>query len=184
MIIGLTGKKGVGKDTVGEYLASEHDFVRGGFADKLKEAAGALFNVSLDDVDVWKNRVDVEVKVHEADLLVSEMTWRKMLQRFGTEMGRNVFGANFWVNQFWLDHDLRNKLVITDVRFTNEAESIIERFGHIIEVRRGKDDGDTHPSEAGLPASYITATIDNNGSFGELFEAIDELISDLHVRSR
>lgn len=186
MIIGLTGKKGCGKSTVGEYLAVNYGFEQGGFADILKEAAGALFHVHPDQVDQWKNeRVEITVSginvtpEHPDDVL-RVLTWREMLQRFGTEMGRNVFGENFWVDQFWLDHDLKEKLVITDVRFNNEAESIKKRGGKIIQIHRSScATEDSHASELGIDSDLIDASIHNESDFFTLHLTIDELLPNL-----
>lgn len=187
MIIGLTGKKGCGKNTVGEYLAVNYGFEQGGFADILKEAAGALFHVHPDQVDQWKNE-SVKINIvgrNSSELgpsMISyrQMTWREMLQRFGTEMGRNVFGENFWVDQFWLDHDLKEKLVITDVRFNNEAESIKKRGGKIIQIHRSScDTEDSHASELGIDSDLIDASIHNESDFLTLHLTIDELLPNL-----
>jgi hypothetical protein len=181
MIIGLTGKKGSGKDTVGSHLVNEYGFERAGFADLLKQAVAALFDVTVEQADQWKNEyVDVAVEDRYFGTGVathSQQSWREMLQRFGTEMGRETFGPNFWVDQFWLKHGHEESLVITDVRFDNEAESIIKRDGFIFEIiRSNMDDVDTHASEAGINSKYITTTIRNQSSFDKLWDTVDELM--------
>ena len=51
MLIGITGKAGVGKDTVAEHLWHKHSFVRIGLADPLKRAAQEIFG--LTDEQTW-----------------------------------------------------------------------------------------------------------------------------------
>src|SRR5262249_7886745 len=103
MIIGLTGNKGVGKDTAGAFLVQHCGFERAAFADKLKEAVAALFDFPLEWVDEFKDNhgksLDaVEVIVDNKGLMQYSFGWREFLQRFGTEMGRNIFGEWFWVD--------------------------------------------------------------------------------------
>ena len=46
MIIGLSGKKRVGKDTVADYLVSKYGFIKYSFADPIKAVAKILFGFS------------------------------------------------------------------------------------------------------------------------------------------
>ena len=50
MLIGLLGKKRVGKDTVAEYLIEKYNFIRYAFADPIKEIAGIMFNFSYEQL--------------------------------------------------------------------------------------------------------------------------------------
>lgn len=43
MILGIAGRKGSGKDTVGDYLVARHGFVRVAFADPVKRVARDLW---------------------------------------------------------------------------------------------------------------------------------------------
>jgi len=55
--------------------------------------------------------------------------------------------------------------VIPDVRFNNEAQMILQKFGIVINITRDSKENDTHVSENGLSQKYITYSIENNGSF-------------------
>src|SRR4051812_5088987 len=54
MIIGLTGSKGSGKDTIAAYLIKEYRFERRAFADPMKKSVAALFDIPPWEVDNFK----------------------------------------------------------------------------------------------------------------------------------
>lgn len=188
MIIGLTGYKQVGKDTVADYLVERHGFIRIAFADKLKEAIANLLNISIEQVDRWKNE-DKKIVVFERDypsVTVTEpMYWREFLQRFGTEMGRRTFGDDFWIDQlftsgqfFIQDH---RDIVISDCRFENEALAIQEVSGKVIEITRPGYESDGHASEVPIDPSLIGARIENNGTLNYLRGQVDDVLEALRA---
>jgi len=65
-----------------------------------------------------------------------KMTPRLMLQLLGTEAGRQVIHQNIWVNALFSDYNKTYNWVITDVRFTNEADVILEKGGIVIRINR------------------------------------------------
>lgn len=175
MLVGLTGNKGAGKDTVAQFLIEDQGFVRMAFADKLKEAVCNLLDISIEQVEAWKDDPSDPVFIsvwsqYSGGHHYASMSWGKFLQRFGTEMGRNTFGGNFWVDlieQEWISTGNQH-VVITDVRFDNEAAWIINRGGYIIEVKRPGYEPDGHASEEPLPVDMIDSTIYNNGTLRDL----------------
>jgi hypothetical protein len=193
MIIGLTGCKGGGKDTVGQHLVDNYEFTRLAFADKLKEAVANLFNIKVEKVDAFKS-VKVQCTVYEDAESDDELksggfyewssySWREFLQRFGTEMGRNTFGRDFWVQQ-WEEELYRNShqtgnVVATDVRFPNEAYRIIHLGGTIVEIVRPGYEPDGHVSEEPLQRDLIDAQIVNDGDIASLYVDVDELMKGL-----
>jgi hypothetical protein len=187
MIIGICGYKGSGKSTVGSFLVQDYGFYQVAFADKLKDAAAALFGISREDVDNFKEvtydttgrtkgmvilQQEVEFVSRKA-FIEKEITWREILQRLGTEVGRNIFGEDFWVNQV----DISNPFtVITDVRFNNEAKFIIDNGGEMVYVHRPGYTSDGHPSEV-LP-TYNTPyrLIVNDGTVEELYRKVGNMM--------
>jgi hypothetical protein len=93
---------------------------------------------------------------------------RVLLQRFGTDVGRELFGEDFWVEQAFRglgDEDV----VFTDVRFLNEAEAIRERGGVVWQVvRPGVGAVNGHVSESDLAGFDFNAVILNDGSLEDL----------------
>lgn len=187
MLIGFCGHKGVGKDTAAQFLIDRFDFTRIAFADKLKEAVANLFDIDVRRVDAWKDWSGLTVGVQHDKTLMARHSWREFLQRFGTEMGRNTFGQNFWVEQWkdaWvalsvLDPDAAVNIVAPDVRFQNEAVYIKNAEGYIVEIVREGYEPDGHASEEPLPRNFIDAQIINNGTLNELEVDVYELYKGL-----
>lgn len=187
MIIGLHGRKQSGKDTIARYLISEYGFTKLAFADKLKEAVANLFGMSLEEVDQFKEVGIDDIPLVEINLQIRNTTewcfsWREFLQRFGTEMGRNTFGEDFWV-EIWhkalMEIGSSTPVVVTDVRFENEAACVLVEGGWMVEVTRPGYISDGHASEEPLRRDLIDAWIDNNGTIEDLFEDVDQLVEDI-----
>ena len=69
-------------------------------------------------------------------------------------------------------------VVVTDVRFSNEAFWIHNRGGIVINIVRDKDDieENKHSSEGGLKSSYIDLTIYNNGTIEDMCNEVTYMI--------
>ena len=184
MLIGLVGCKGVGKDAVGQYLIDNYEFTKLAFADKLKEAVANLFGITVKEVDEGKS---MPWMISIEDGIVANLTWREFLQRFGTEMGRNTFGQNFWIQQWEnsytalsvLEPDAFQFVVVTDVRFDNEAHAILTAGGWLVEITRKGHEPDGHASEEGIDEKLIDALIINNGTLQDLYQDVDKLMEGL-----
>ena len=189
MIIGLNGKIGAGKDTVADFLVKEYGFTKVGFSDVMYDAVCGLWGISLEEALLWKH--DPDVKIHRVVRgFIHPLTWREFLQRFGTEMGRGVFGEDFWVDQFnrkyldlWDEELEAVRLVVRDVRFDNEAQNIVDFGGDIWQVHRPGHESDGHPSEAGIDENFIRGDIMNDGTIDELYVTLDEWMSRVYDRN-
>lgn len=196
MLLGLTGLKGSGKDTVAAYLIKEYGFERKAFADKLKQSAAALFGINPAEFETLKNDESIRLETTESGILWSELAdyagpkisigFREFLQRYGTESHRDVFGYNFWVDQvlpvagYYADRDI----VITDVRYFGESERIKNLKGYVVRVVRGNpmQDSDTHSSEADQVKIEADYELDNNGTMKYLPNKVDEMLVELKLR--
>jgi len=176
MLIGLTGKKRSGKDTVYQIINSissnDPNMIvrRIAFADKVKEATSIILNISPAYLELHKDNSNLVIKLERGDLWL-DLSLRNIIQRIGTEVGRDLFGKNFWIDQVLpLDFDHSNQLVIvTDVRFENEAQRVIDLGGVIWEVQRPDNNyKDDHSSEAGIGKEYINHIIVNRNSLQNL----------------
>jgi len=181
MIIGLTGLKGSGKDTVGAYLVKQYGFERRSFADKLKESAAALFDTSPVYFDEWKNDPTAIMKITTNEGLTTQvsMTVRSFLQRYGTEAHRDVFGEDFWIDQVLPvgGYYAGRAIVVTDVRFENEENRIVQLGGQICVVERpGLDLKDPHRSEQLAAKSIWRWVIPNTGTVEDLYREVDTML--------
>lgn len=73
---------------------------------------------------------------------------RGMMQRLGTEWGREQVHQDLWVDHLLMNLPSEGKKTITDVRFTNEIKRIRESGGEVYRVRRqGQNFLSSHDSE-------------------------------------
>ena len=149
MIIGLCGYARSGKDALAGVLGEEWDFHRYAFADVVKEKALVINpwiaagrgHVRLADLVAgigWEAS-----KTHSPDV-------RGFLQALGTTM-REV-DADIWLGQVMrrVMRDNHENVVVTDVRFTNEARWI-RGVGHLVRViRPGVGPANGHESETAV----------------------------------
>lgn len=191
LVIGLSGRKQSGKDTFAERLVLAHGFTRVAFADPMRAAALALD--PLIPVNGGMARLSDLVAAHGWDhAKEAHFEVRRTLQRLGTEMGRELFGEGFWVSQAMEVIDRTpGPVVVTDVRFPNEADAIFGDAGVVIRIERpGLPATDLHPSETALehhaaqwamrfPVPFWSAVVVNNGSVEDLHQKADTLIAGL-----
>lgn len=122
MLIGLTGKKRRGKDTVANYIVEKYGFKKHGFADKVKEylyAQNPIIPISHGFLNIHPTAaggIGAEDQSYIADYvrlqpLVDDIGWekakeipevRQLLQRTGTEGGRRIFNPLAPNNTFWI----------------------------------------------------------------------------------
>lgn len=183
MLIGLNGRKHVGKDTFADYLVQRYGFIKTSMSDKMYEAVCNLFGLTLEQAHAMKTEDSIGCKGHvivQIDGIVEwDFTWREFLQRFGTQMGRNTFGEDFWLEQWKRIYDPKLNMVNTSVRFANEARAIRALGGYVIEITRPNFEPDGHESEAHLPEDLIDAWIDNTGTLSDLYRDAEQLVEDI-----
>jgi hypothetical protein len=183
MIIGLTGAKGSGKNTVGDHMKSAHSFKQLSFAAPLKESAAAALGVDASVWETWKNEPHTTIEVVRDGRAIHQITARQFLQRYGTEAHRDVFGEDFWREQLLRSIEYvgwDERLVVTDVRFEDEAKALIDVGAYIVRVERpGHGGDDPHPSEAPIAPSLVETAIRNYGTLEELYVAVDAMVERL-----
>lgn len=172
IIIGLTGVAGSGKDTVRGILEREYAFAGIAFADPIRDMLTALLN-SMGFGTEWMTKRELK----EEDIPSLGLSYRKMAQALGTEWGRSL------KESLWLDiaetkvamfegHDAPG-VVISDVRFPNEAKWVKDQGGVVWKIiRPGVEPVRAHASEAlidTLPYDYV---IDNSRSLDLLPNAV------------
>ncbi|GAA4035548.1 hypothetical protein GCM10023063_20100 [Arthrobacter methylotrophus] len=104
---------------------------------------------------------------------------RRHLQIYATEVCRDNFGQDIWVQLLArrVAEDRPRAVVITDVRFNEEAAWITANGGSIVEITRpGIAAVNGHISEAGIDRKYIVNTISNDGTIDDLADALDDVL--------
>ena len=161
-LIGISGKAGVGKDTLGKYLCDRYRCLHYYFAKPLKEGAKVMFALT-----------DEQIANKEKVIEPWGISPRKIYQLLGTEVGRGI-DVDIWVKnaEMFVKKNAGWTVVVTDVRFDNEALWIHNRGGVVINIVRDKDYivENKHSSEGGLKPENIDFTVYNNGTKEEMYE--------------
>jgi dephospho-CoA kinase len=173
-IIGLTGKAGSGKDTVAEYLIQQ-GYIKLSFGSALKDIVSIITGWPRDFIEGTSNDRNMRETLKHPDY---KKTCREIMQFVGTDLFRNQFDDNVWINiiKNKIKMDDTSKYVITDVRFDNEAIMIESIGGIIIQINRDNTIyNSNHVSEKGIKLKPLYV-IDNNGSKDELYDKICVII--------
>jgi hypothetical protein len=168
-LIGLAGPAGSGKDTVALVLESEYGYWRYAFAKPLKEALSAMGIVEP------TNREDKELR-----LIGKDYSYRTAAQTLGTEWARNL-DPEFWLSLATANTKGRKLVVVSDVRFTNEADWIRNNGGEVWHIAGRSINlvGSTksHRSEVRLRRYPFDIVIDNSVDIDNLKTQISDLVN-------
>ena len=168
-LIGIAGRARSGKDTVANFIVAAIGGYRYSFADPIRAMLAPL-GVDMSD-PYWQARKEEPIPA----LGVSP---RRMMQTLGTEWGRQLINPDLWLI---MAHQrlLQNGpgMVISDVRFDNEAAWIRKHGGRIIHVIRPDTKAvEAHASEDGIEMQDTDARLFNSGTLEELQLSVRELL--------
>lgn len=177
IIIGVSGKKRHGKDTVADYLVENYGFKKLVLADVLKNAIKVLFGMS--DEQLWGDKKEIK-----------DEFWgyspREIMQILGTDLIREQFDKDFFTKSIKRDilNSSHDRFVISDVRFKNELEMINSIGGTVIRITRDIENKDEHVSEKDLDDIDLY-TIENRSSIEDLHKKIDTfLLQYAHIEKK
>jgi Deoxynucleotide monophosphate kinase len=173
-MIGLAGYSHVGKDTLAGLLVDRCGFHRIGLADPLYAMLLAL-DPLIPAVEADFARPISVSKLYEH----CDRSWtaaktnlfygpglRAYLQRLGTEAVRKHLGEDAWVRaaQRKIDQEGWTRVVVSDVRFPNEAKWIHYCGGVVVRIERpGYGPVNEHVSDTGQDAVRTDVIITNDG---------------------
>jgi hypothetical protein len=185
-LVGLIGKKRAGKDTYAEVLTSRHGFTRVSFADPLRQAA-----LQADPI--------VGPCSLPGELVPQYRRLSTVIEAIGWEVAKDtVPGVRAFLRtlgqaireiqpDFWLDAGLTkiaetgSPVVVTDVRFPNEADAIAALGGTLVRIVRPEtEDGDLDVSETALDLYPEDVYVSNVGTVDRLRSQAEELVSALY----
>lgn len=190
-LIGLIGNAGHGKDTIGDYLNEKYGFLTYAFALPLKKAIMSVFHLTREQM--------YDPVLKEVPDCFWGVTPRKLMQFIGTDLLRNQMGEvipdlgkEIWLKSFQKWREAQRMadgtlppIVVTDIRFPNEAEFIKSLGGEIWKVDRTGNMGETappassysHASEIELQTiSTDHLVILNDGTIDDLYLKVDTVI--------
>lgn len=145
------------------------------------DAAGIMYNsYGLDKYEAFHDCWDKLVTLFSIEISVNDLAYcvispRRAFQLFGTEWGRLID------DNIWLDTAPRDNVIITDVRFDNEAEYFSKLGAEVIQVVRPgfRPVNSAHVSENGVSLPLIDYTINNDKGLVELKETVLQLVTKL-----
>jgi dephospho-CoA kinase len=181
MIIGISGKIGSGKDTVGKYLKTKYNFKIETLALNVRKIVSILTGIPL-DILLTREAKGIIVKYNNKELRVGEL-----FQIVGNGL-RDSIHPDVWVNSLFAN--ITGNVVITDVRYPNEVLEIEKQGGIVIRVEgdpqnirlnikngKSEDKRDLNAiSETALDNWQFKYKLENDTSLDELFKKVDDII--------
>lgn len=137
MIIAINASIGEGKDTFFDFFQkySKVEFENKKFAEKIKQMIVLLTDCKREDLEKeeFKNSFLPEIWTKKDG---SRYTYRESLQHIGTDLFRDQFHTDTWVNSLLSDYQQsKNKnFLITDLRFQNEFNKI-KQFDNVVTIK-------------------------------------------------
>ncbi len=165
-VVGISGKIGSGKNYLATQITKEltnrgFTVSEGSFATKLKSELEAImvmyatnlkdplvfeklsqhFNIPYDQIVelcgyIYDDVVNADIQFISGYSRTEGI--RRGLQFLGTEIRRNV-NNNYWVDLFWEDLPSADFIFVTDVRFVNEADSVLAKQGVMFRLEVPKE---------------------------------------------
>jgi len=168
ILIGISGKKRTGKNTVANLIKtltnqSVEEFA---FAQDLKLELAQLLKIKASDIEDSKE------------------LYRPLLQALGVYR-RKFNGENYWINKCFLRIYRSNAdvCIITDVRFKNEVAATQASGGIVVRVSRDTGVVDTHESETELDGyDKFDHVIINTGSLEHLLSDVKDFSKKVGIK--
>ena len=197
-LIGLGGVAFAGKDSVADHLENVYGWIKTYMSKPLETA--------LLRIDPWVSvkKPNWEPQTWPEDAL-GNTEWlryselhktvgydyskkcldaRDYLQKLGTEVGRNMFDQNVWVNIGFSEVDKLTEegfnVAMTGIRFPNELQAIKERNGLAVWIERpGFSPVNQHASDNTLHKQDFDIAIHNIGTLEELYDSVKVVLQRL-----
>jgi hypothetical protein len=167
VIVGLAGRKRVGKDSVANILINKYGYRNDSFANPIRKFIALLTN-SVNADETYQLDADKEEPIE----WLGGISKRYMMQTLGTEWGRDLVHPEIWINALWRRVDVKNAsvpLVISDIRYEDEAQSVREKGGWVVHVcRPGLPQTDMHETESNLYIKKTDGIVYNDGDISAL----------------
>ena len=165
VIIQIGGFKRSGKDTISQMIANHYqskgklvDIFH--YADPLKQIAASIFDISLEQLDEFKNNKTELYRFNTYEEPCKVTDFREILMKIGNEAIKPVFGSDVW-QKIMLEKIEKSEadiIIIPDFRFA------VEHIPNAVAIRINNSDiiNDTdHPSETELIDFDFDMSIDN-----------------------
>lgn len=196
IILAISGKAAVGKDTAADHLVDHYGFVKVAFADVIKRICKEVFGFSAESlwgVSSMRNQIDDRYGISP----------RASLQEFG-DSGRKLYG-DIWIEytlniakklstEHYLNyhytlgmhqssHSEPRHVVLPDTRYLNEVNAIKDEGGIALRLLRPdvalEGAAGKHSSESNqkfINDDNFDSVINNSSSIPDLYHKVDKFI--------
>ena len=175
----------MGKDTAAQVLLDELRFQRIAFADPIKGALLALDPLIPGSDQGETVRLSEVCQSQPWSQVKDDPEVRRLMQVLGTEVGRNLFDPDLWVRlaKRKLESTLSvGDVVVTDVRFPNEARLVRGYGGILVRVERpGFGPINEHVSDRASERWAYDRRIDNDADVASLHGKMRLLVTELRM---
>ncbi|MCB2409850.1 hypothetical protein [Hymenobacter lucidus] len=176
-LIGISGRRGSGKDTVArllQQLQPERNWQIMSFGDAIKAVCATLAGESTAPYYTQTGKTEL--------LNDFGRTRGEMLQQVGAAL--RAWDYEIWVKAFFARLPPDRFIIVPDVRFPNEAQPILDRGGLMLRVEgdplKQQGDGtrdDNHPSETVMDTyAQFAAVLPNVGSREALRRQVEQQV--------
>jgi hypothetical protein len=185
-IVALSGFARSGKDEAAKVLVEDFGFMQVAFADKLRDMIYALNPIvafkfdgpvllqQVIDAYGWGNYKESE---YGPEI-------RRLLQRLGTEAGRQTLWDTIWIDAAFAGLEEDAKVVVSDARFFNEFDAVRSRGGEVWRIERpGVGPANDHPSETeAVGYEHFDVTILNDGTLEDYRDTIHAVAEAIGIK--
>lgn len=189
-MIALAGPKGSGKDTVADIIGRQYvhrwyTVDRVAFADPIKKMVQHIFELNVNSNDQYDLFKRTNITYTLPGHLPTAVSGRHVVREIGMLM------RDYDVNQFTkyvegvvnsgVESDNRI-VVVTDLRFENEYESLKSMGAKIVKIKRPDSYYDGHVTEREFEDSMVDYVINNDGSLinlqNQVIDMVDKFIEE------
>ena len=189
MLLLLSGKARVGKDTFAKMLAKElqkktgQAYVLMSYAHELKTRIQKDFDLSY--AQLWEDEKEIEDKrytrIDKDGFVNRSWTPREIMQNYG-QFFRTI-DYDFWVKELFSIIEEKNykNVIITDGRHINEVNAVVDKGGYHVRVERedkgGSVHNEQHISETALDKGHrVDFTVRNTGTLEDLGNSARDVV--------
>jgi hypothetical protein len=183
--VGIIGRARVGKDTAGKWFVDGRGYRRVAFADALKAAAldvNPIVGTDEDDLVSEGERLADVLEFWGPERAKDVPEVRRLYQEFGRSM--RAVDPDIWIRPVLAKaieaNDAGVPVVVTDVRYPNEVESLKRAGFRLLHINRPGVPLLDHESEQLGPESahYL---VQNDGDLAHLGKQLERIWDEIHA---